>query len=185
MDTIIAKRVMALSNSMESVAKYMNEVTTWLTDNKNKAIDGNYWGDWLTVAAFGGGLIGMSINKKIRTGKRSTKVIYNGMTPDDMGQDIINQVTKMVDYQCEIQNLVGPEEEHYYYNLVDFIFLYGNEYREAWRDFTSFYCSNHKVEYNGEKISLEKMICEQWYKQMMRMDMKPETREAVMKARKQ
>lgn len=97
MEPIIEKRVKALSDSMVNVGKHIDEVTTWLSDHMNKAIDGNSWGDWMTGALFGGGLLGMAISKKIRTGKKSTKVIYNGMTADDMGQDIVNQVAKLVD----------------------------------------------------------------------------------------
>lgn len=118
MEPIIEKRVKALSDSMVNVGRHIDEVVNWLDENKRKAIDGNSLGDWMTGALFGGGLIGMAISRKIRTGKKSTRVIYNGMTADDMAQDIVNQVAKLVDYQCEIQNLVGKEEENYYYNLV-------------------------------------------------------------------
>lgn len=178
----IEQRVKELSDSMVAVGKHIDEVTKWLSDNQKKAIDGNSWGDWMTGALFGGGLIGMAISKKVRTGKKSTKVIYNGMTADDMGQDIVNQVTKLVDYQCEIQSLVGKEEENYYYNLVDFVFQYGYKYHMAWMYFTSYYCTNHKVEYNGVKMTLEEMIRKQWFKEMLRMDMKDETRKAIEKA---
>ena len=182
MEPIIEKRVKALSDSMVNVGKHIDEVTKWLSDNMNKAIDGNSWGDWMTGALFGGGLIGMAISKKIRTGKKSTKVIYNGMTADDMAQDIVNQVTKLVDYQCEIQSLVGKEEESYYYNLVDFVFQYGYKYHMAWMLFTSYYCTNHKVEYNGVKMSLEEMVRKQWIKETLRMDMREKTRKDIEKA---
>ena len=180
MDAFIEKRVKTLSDLMVNVGKHIDEVSKWLSDNMDKAIDGNSWGDWMTGALFGGGLIGMAISKKIRTGRKSTRAIYNGMTADDMAQDIINQVTKLVDYQCEIQSLVGKEEEKYY-NLVDFVFQYGYKYHMAWMLFTSFYCTNHKVEYDGVKMTLEEMVRKQWYKQMLRMDMKEETRNAVLK----
>ena len=62
MEAIIEKRVEALENSMENVGKYIDEVTKWLSDHMNKAIDGNSWGDWMTGALFGGGLIGMAIS---------------------------------------------------------------------------------------------------------------------------
>lgn len=182
MEPIIEKKVKALRNSMVKVGKHIDEVTTWLSDHMNKAIDGNSWGDWMTGALFGGGILGMAISKKIRTGKKSTKVIYNGMTADDMGQDIVNQVTKLVDYQCEIQSLVGKEEENYYYNLVDFVFACGYKYHMAWMSFTSFYCTNHKVEYNGVKITLEEMVRKQWFQEMMRMDMYDKTRKTIEKA---
>ena len=167
---------------MVSVGEYIDRVTKWLSDNQKKAIDGNSWGDWMTGALFGGGLIGMSISKKIRTGKKSSKVIYNGMTPDDMGQDIVMQVKKLVDYQCEIQSLVGKEDEGHYYNLVDYVFQYAYKYHMAWMYFTSYYCTNHKVEYNGSKMTLEKMVRMQWFQEMLRMDMKDETRKAIEKA---
>ena len=94
------------------------------------------------------------------------------MTADDMGRDILNQVKKLVDYQCEIQNLVGKGEEGYYYNLVDFVFHYGAKYHAAWLSFASFYVTNHKVDYNGDRMTLEEMIRKQWYKEMLRMDMR-------------
>ena len=48
MEAIIEKRVEALENSMENVGKYIDEVTKWLSDHMNKAIDGTSWGDYLT-----------------------------------------------------------------------------------------------------------------------------------------
>ena len=182
MEAIIEKRVNALSDSMVNVGKHIDEVVKWLDENKREAIDGNSWGDWMTGALFGGGLIGMAISKKIRTGKKSTKVIYNGMTADDMAQDIVNQVAKLVDYQCEIQSLVGKEEESYYYNLVDFVFQYGYKYHMAWLFFTSYYCTNHKVEYNGVRMPLEEMVRKQWIKEILRMDMREKTRKEIEKA---
>ena len=182
MEAIIEKRVNALSDSMVNVGKHIDEVVKWLDDNKRKAIDGNSWRDWMTGALFGGGLIGMAISRKIRTGKKSTKIIYNGMTADDMAQDIINQVTKLVDYQSEIQSLVGKEEENYYYNLVDFVFQYGYKYHMAWMLFTSYYCTNHKVEYNGVRMTLEEMVRMQWIKEILRMDMREKTRKDIEKA---
>ena len=104
------------------------------------------------------------------------------MTADDMGRDIVNQVKKLVDYQCEIQNLVGKGEEGYYYNLVDFVFHYGAKYHAAWLSFASFYVTNHKVDYNGDRMTLEEMIRKQWYKEMLRMDMRNETRNTIEKA---
>lgn len=179
MEAIIEKRVNALSDSMVNVGKYIDEVVKWLDENKRKAIDGNSWGDWMTGALFGGGLIGMAISKKIRTGKKSSKVIYNGMTADDMAQDIVNQVTKLVDYQCEIQSLVGKEEENYYYNLVDFIVQYACKYHMAWMFFTSYYCTNHKVEYNGVRMTLEEMVRKQWVKEIKRLDMRESTKKDI------
>lgn len=76
---------------------------------------------------------------------------------------------------------MGKEEENYYYNLVDFVFQYGYKYHMAWMYFTSYYCTNHKVEYNGIKMTLEEMICKQWFKQLMRMDMRDKTREEIQK----
>ena len=181
MEQIIEKRVNALSDAMVNVGKHVDEVTKWLSNNMNKAMDGNSWGDWMTGALFGGGLIGMAISKKIRTGKKSTKVIYNGMTADDMAQDIIHQVTKLVDYQCEIQSLVGKEEENYYFNLVDYVFQCGYKYHMAWMLFTSYYSTNHKVEYNGVKMSLEEMVRKQWVKETLRMDMREGTRKSIEK----
>ena len=182
MEAIIEKRVEALENSMENVGKYIDEVTKWLSDHMNKAIDGTSWGDYLTGALFGGGLIGMAISRKIRTSKKNTQELYNGMTADDMGRDIVNQVRKMVDYQCEIQKLVGKGEEGYYYNLVDFVFHYGAKYHAAWLSFASFYVTNHKVDYNGDRMTLEDMIRKQWYQEMLRMDMRDETRNTIEKA---
>ena len=178
----IEKKVIALSEAMVIVGKHIDEVSKWLSDNKNKAIDGNSWGDWMTGALFGGGIIGMAISKKIHTGKKSTKVIYDGMTADDMAQDIVRQVKKLVDYQCEIQSLVGKEEEKYYYNLVDFIFQYGYKYHMAWMLFTSYYCTNHKVDYNGVRMTLEEMVRKQWIKETLRMDMREKTRKDIEKA---
>lgn len=133
----------------------------------------------MTGALFGGGLIGMAISRKIRTGKKSTKVIYNGMTADDMAQDIVNQVTKLVDYQSEIQSLVGKEEENYYYNLVDFVVQYACKYHMAWMFFTSYYCTNHKVEYNGVRMTLEEMVRKQWVKEIKRLDMRESTKKDI------
>lgn len=181
MEPIIEKRVNALSDSMVNVGKYIDEVAKWLDGNKRKAIDGNSWGDWMTSVLFGGGLIGMAISKKIRTGKKSTKVIYNGMTADDMAQDIINQITTLVDYQSEIQSLVGKEEENYYYNLVDFVAQYACKYHMAWMFFTSYYCTNHKVEYNGVQMTLEEMVRKQWVKEIKRLDMRESTKKDINK----
>ena len=80
-----------------------------------------------------------------------------------------------------LKMLVGKEEENYYYNLVDFVFQYGYKYHMAWMYFTSYYCTNHKVEYNGVKMTLEEMIRKQWFREMLRMDMKDETRKAIEK----
>ena len=179
MDATIEKRVNALSDSIVNVGKHIDEVVKWLDDNKRKSIDGNSWGDWMTGALFGGGLIGMAISRKIRTGKKSTKVIYNGMTADDMAQDIVNQVTKLVDYQSEIQSLVGKEEENYYYNLVDFVVQYACKYHMAWMFFTSYYCTNHKVEYNGVRMTLEEMVRKQWVKEIKRLDMRESTKKDI------
>ena len=77
METINEKRVEALTGSMENVAKYIDGVTKYLSDNMNKAIDGNSWKDWMTGALFGGGLIGMAISKKVRTSKTNTQIIKN------------------------------------------------------------------------------------------------------------
>ena len=182
MEKSTENKVNRLSDLMVSVGNHIDEVAKWLYDNMNKAIDGNSFGDFMTGALFGGGLLGMAISKKIRTGMKSGRVIYKGMTADDMGQDIVNQVRKMVDYQCEIQSLVGKEEENYYYNLVDYVFQYGYKYHMAWMLFTSYYCTNHKVEFGGVKMTLEEMVRKQWYKQMLRMDMREETRKSIEKA---
>ena len=181
MEESIEKKVIALSEAMVIVGKHIDEVSKWLSDNMNKAIDGDSRGDWMTGALFGGGIIGMAISKKIRTGKKSTKIIYDGMTADDMAQDIVRQVKKLVDYQCEIQSLVGKEEEKYYYNLVDFVFQYGYKYHMAWMLFTSYYCTNHKVEYNGIRMTLEEMVRKQWIKETLRMDMREETKKSIEK----
>ena len=181
MEELIEKRVKALNDAMISVGNHIDEVTKWLSENKRRANNGWSFGDAMTGALFGGGLIGMTISSKIRNAKKSRKVIYNGMTADDMGQDIINQVTKLVDYQCEIQNLVGKEEEVLYYNPVNFVFRYGFKYYMAWLDFTYNYITNHKVEYEGQKITVEKMIRKQLYKELLRMDMKDTTRATINK----
>ena len=181
MDAIIETRVKALSDQMIAVGNHIDETVKWLCDNMSKRIDGNSFGDWMTGALFGGGIIGMTISRKIRTGKKSTKVIYNGMTADDMGHDIVNQVTKLVDYQREVQQLVGKEEEGYYYGYVNFIFQYWYKYHMAWMTFTSYYCTNHKVEYDGRKMTLEEMIRRQCLKQIRRLDLNDDTRAAVEK----
>lgn len=176
------QRVEVLCESMVSVGKQIEDAINWFSINQSKAIDGNSMADWMTGALFGGGLIGMAISKKIRTGKKSTKSLYKGMTADEIGEDIVNQVRKMVNYQCEIQRLVSKDDEGNYYNLVDFIFQCAYKYHMAWMYFTSFYCTNHKVEYNGVKMTLEDSIRKRWFKEMLRMDMKDETRMAIEKA---
>ena len=181
MDAIVETRFKALTDQMVAVGNHIDATVKWLSENMNKRIDGNSFGDWMTGALFGGGIIGMAISKKIRTVKKSTKIIYNGMTADDMGQDIVNQVTKLVDYQSEVQKLVGKEEEGYYYGHVNFIFEYWYKYYMAWMVFTSYYCTNHKVEYDGRKMPLEEMIRRQSLKQMGRLDLNDVTRAAIEK----
>ena len=84
LETINEKRVEGLTGSMENVAKYIDDVAKFLSDNMNKAIDGNSWKDYMTGALFGGGLIGMAISRKVRTSRTNTQIIYNGMTADDI-----------------------------------------------------------------------------------------------------
>ena len=177
----IEKRVEALTGSMENVAKYIDGVTKYLSDHMNKAIDGNSWKDWMTGALFGGGLIGMAISKKVRTSKTNTQIIYNGMTADDMGRDIVNQVNKLVGYQSEIQKLVGRGNGGNYYNLVEFVYHYAAKYHAAWMSFASFYVLNHKVDYNGQRMTLEEMVKKQWSRVILQLDMRAETRKAIEK----
>ena len=181
MDERIETKIKAICDQMAVVGDYIDEVSGWLNGHMKKAIDGNSTGDWLLGALFGGGIIGMAISKKIRTGKKSTKIIYNGMTADDMGQDIVNQVSKLVDYQVEIQKLASREEKGYYYGLVNLIFECWYTYHKAWMMFTSFYCTNHKVEYNAEKLTLEEMVRRQCMEQINRLDLNEEAQEAVNK----
>ena len=122
----------------------------------------------------------MAINRKIRTAKKSTKVIYDGMTADDMAQDIVLQLTKLVDSQCEIQNLVGKDEEPYY-GYVNNIFQLGYKYYIAWLTFTSYYSMSHKIEYDGQRMTLEKMVRVQCSRQFQRLDLDEKTRKAVNK----
>ena len=181
METINEKRVEALTGSMENVAKYIDDVAKFLSDNMNKAIDGNSWKDYMTGALFGGGLIGMAISRKVRTSRTNTQIIYNGMTADDMGRDIVNQVKKLVSYQSEIQRLVGKYDEGNYYNLVEFVYHYAAKYHAAWLSFASFYVTNHKVDYDGERMTLEEMVKKQWSKELLRLDMRDDTRKAIEK----
>ncbi len=181
MDAINETRVKAIGEKMIAVGNHIDETVKWLCDNMNKRIDGNSIGDWMTGALFGGGIIGMTISRKIRTGKKSTKVIYNGMTADDMGHDIVNQVSKLVDYQGEVQQFVGKEEEGYYYGYVNFIFQYWYKYHMAWMAFTSYYCTNHKVDYDGRRMTLEEMIRRQSLKQIQRLDLNDDTRATIEK----
>ena len=57
------------------------------------------------------------------------------MTADDMGQDIVNQVTKLVDYQSEVQKLVGKRKK-VTTTATNFIFQYWYKYHMAWMTFT-------------------------------------------------
>ena len=103
------------------------------------------------------------------------------MTADDMGLDIVNSVRKMTRYQMQIQDLVGKEESEYYYDLTDYIFEYGSKYYNAWRSFNSLYVSKHRVEYEGQKMALEDMVRKQWTKELLNLDLREETRSAVVK----
>jgi hypothetical protein len=179
MDATLEKRVNELGENMVEIGNHIDKIVNWLADHMNKANDGNSFGDWMTGALFGGGLIGMAISKKIRTGKKSTKVIYDGMTADDMGQDIINSVRKMVNYQAEIQSLVDKNVDNEYYNLVKFIIQYAVKYHKGWMYFNSYYVLNHKVDYEGNKITLEEMVRKQWIREIQRLDMLEEDRKGL------
>lgn len=52
----------------------------------------------------------------------------------------------------------------------------------AWMIFTSYYCTNHKVEYNGVRMTIEEMIRKQWIKEILRMDMRENIRKDIEKA---
>ena len=78
-----------------------------------------------------------------------------------------------------IKSLVGKEEENYYYNLVDFVVQYACKYHMAWMFFTSYYCTNHKVEYNGVRMTLEEMVRKQWVKEIKRLDMRESTKKDI------
>ena len=178
MEPVIEKRIQELRNRMSTVKEHIEEVTKWLNDNKKKAPNGTSFGDVITASLFGGGLIGMAINRKIRTGKKSTKIIYDGMTADDMGQDIVIQLTELVDCQCEIQKLVGKDEECYF-GYVNGIFQLWYKYYLAWLMFTSYYSMSHKIEYDGQRMTLEKMVRIQCFRQFQRLDLDEKTRKAV------
>ena len=178
MEPVIEKRIQELCDSMSTVKEHIEEVTKWLNDNMKKAPNGTSFGDVITTSLFGGGLIGMAINRKIRSGKKSTKIIYDGMTADDMGQDIVIQLTKLVDCQSEIQNLVGKDEE-YYFRYVNSIFQLWYKYYLAWLMFTSYYSMSHKTEFDGQRMTLEKMVRIQCFRQFQRLDLDDKTRKAV------
>jgi hypothetical protein len=101
------------------------------------------------------------------------------MTADDMGQDIINSVRKMVNYQAEIQSLVDKNVDNEYYNLVKFIIQYAVKYHKGWMYFNSYYVLNHKVDYEGNKITLEEMVRKQWIREIQRLDMLEEDRKGL------
>ena len=45
--------------------------------------------------------------------------------------------------------------------------------------FTSYYCTNHKVEYNGVRMTLEEMVRKQWVKEIKRLDMRESTKKDI------
>lgn len=180
MEHSLETRIQELSETMFAVETHIDEVTKWLNDNMKKAPNGTSFGDVMTTALFGGGLIGMAINRKIRTGKKSTKVIYGGMTADDMGEDIINQLTKLVNCQCEVQRLVGNEDERYF-GYANRVFQHWYKYYIAWLMFTSYYSTSHKVDYEGQRMTLEKKVRIQCFRQFQRLDLDEITRKAVAK----
>lgn len=53
------------------------------------------------------------------------------------------------------------------------------KYRMAWMFFTSYYCTNHKVEYNGVRMTLEEMVWKQWVKEIKRLDMRESTKKDI------
>lgn len=179
MDSIIENRVNELSDRMIAIGSHIDEVSKWLNDNMKKAPKGTSFGDLMTTALFGGGLIGMAINRKIRTSKKSTQIIFDGMTADDMGQDIVIQLTKLVDCQCEVQRLVDKEDNGHYYGYVNYIFQHWYKYYMAWLMFTSYYSMSHKLEYEGQKMTLEKMVRIQCFRQFQRLDLDEKTRKEV------
>lgn len=180
MEPVIEQRVNELNNKMITIENRIEEVSKWLNDNMKKAPKGTSFGDVMTTALFGGGLIGMAINRKIRTGKKSDKVIYDGMTADDMGHDIVDQLTKLVDCQCEVQGLIGSNEDSYY-GYADRIYKHWYKYYIAWLMFTSYYSMSHKEEFEGQKMTLEKMVRIQCFRQFQRLDLDEKTRKAVAK----
>lgn len=180
MEQSIETRIQELSETMFAVEAHIDEVSKWLNDNMKKAPKGTSFGDVMTTALLGGGLIGMAINRKIRTVKKSSKVIYGGMTADDMGEDIINQLTKLVDCQNEVQRLVANEDERYY-GYASRVFQHWNKYYMAWLMFTSYYSTSHKVDYEGQRMTLEKMVRIQSLRQFERLDLDEKTRKLVNK----
>ena len=101
------------------------------------------------------------------------------MTADDMGQDIVIQLTKLVDCQCEVQRLVGKEDNDHYYGYVNYIFRNWYKYYMAWLMFTSYYSMSHKLEYEGQKVTLEKKVRIQSLRQFQRLDLDEKTRKEV------
>lgn len=173
-------RLDAIYKAMEGIIKEMDETTKWLSEHMNKGIHGNAFGDVLTEALFGGGILGSVIGTKVRNAKKNTRIIYNGMTADDMGQDIVCKITRLVDYQQEVQSIVTKEDIDHYYNMIDVIMSYGAKYHSSWSEFASYYVLNHKIEYNGKKRNLEEAIRMQWQKEFLRLDLKEEFREALL-----
>ncbi|MGM9740412.1 MAG: hypothetical protein ACI3ZP_07380 [Candidatus Cryptobacteroides sp.] len=176
-------RVMLLMSKISEAGNYIDEVSKWLNGHTGKSIDGNSFGDVMTAALFGGGIIGMAISKKIRTGLKNKRIIYKGMTADDMGQDIVNRITGMVNSQIEIQQLVGKEDDCYY-SQANYIYSCWRKYHSAWMMFTSYYSTNHKVDYEGRRITLEEMVRFQCVRQLQRLDFDENTRKAIEKEQK-
>ena len=175
MEPIIEQRVNELCDSMAAIGNHIDEVSKWLDDNWRKAPGGRSFGDVMTTALLGGGLIGMALNRKIRTRKQSEQIIYDGMTADGMGQDIVDQLTKLVDCQCEVQRLIGKEDERYY-GYANRVFQYCFKYYMAWLTFTSYYSMSHKEEFEGEKMTLGKKVRTQCFRQFQRLDLDGKTR---------
>ncbi|MBR1927210.1 MAG: hypothetical protein IJ840_05620 [Bacteroidales bacterium] len=165
---------------MTTIENHIEEVSKWLNDNQRKAPNGRSFGDVLTTALLGGGLIGMALNRKIRTRKQSELIIYDGMTADGIGQDIVDQLTKLVDCQCEIQSLIEKEDERYY-GYADRVFRHCFKYYMAWLTFTSYYSMSHKTEFEGEKMTLEKKVRIQCFRQFQRLDLDGKTRKEAEK----
>lgn len=53
------------------------------------------------------------------------------------------------------------------------------KYHMAWMFFTSYYCTNHKVEYNGVRMTLEEMVWKQWVKEIKHLDMRESTKKDI------